>query len=51
VSGEGTHDKTVDKIFMAALERHSDDKLTGFALRLLAEHIAIPREGEPNLLT
>lgn len=46
------HDKSEQEIISAALDSTADDKLTGFALRLvLADHTGIPREGEPDPLT
>lgn len=36
---------------LAALDNTADKKLTGFALRLvLSDHLAIPREDQPDLL-
>lgn len=37
---------------LASLDSTADEKLTGLALRLvLSVHLAIPREGQPGLLT
>ena len=37
---------------LASLDITADEKLTGFALRLvLSDHIGIPREGQPDLLS
>ena len=44
-------DKTSEEILLTALEGLADDKLTGFALRLvLTQHSPIPREAEIDLL-
>jgi ParB family transcriptional regulator, chromosome partitioning protein len=44
-------DKTSEVILLTALEGLADDKLTGFALRLvLTQHNPIPREAEIDLL-
>ena len=41
-----------EEIVLAALDNTADEKLTGFALRLvLSDHIGIPREGQPDLLS
>lgn len=41
-----------EEIVLAALSTTADERLTGFALRIvLADHIGIPRENEPDLLT
>jgi ParB family chromosome partitioning protein len=41
-----------DEIVLAALGGTADEKLNGFALRLvLSEHIGIPHESQPNLLS
>ena len=41
-----------DEIVLAALDGTADEKLTGLALRLvLSDHIGIPHEGQPDLLT
>ena len=51
VGGEENDDKTDEEILMAGLESLADDKLTGFALRLvLTDHLNIPRENEPDWL-
>jgi ParB family chromosome partitioning protein len=40
-----------EEIVLAALDNTAEDKLTGFALRLvLTDHISIPREDEPDAL-
>ncbi len=45
-------ERTEEEIVLAALGRTADDKLTSFALRLLlSEHVAVPREGEVDLLS
>jgi ParB family chromosome partitioning protein len=44
-------EQTEEEIVLAALGRTADDKLTSFALRLLlSDHVAVPREGEVDLL-
>ena len=51
VGDDENHDKTDEEILMAALESLADDKLTGFALRLvLTDHLNLPRENEPDWL-
>ena len=41
-----------DEIVLAALDATADEKLTGLALRLvLSDHIGIPHESQPDLLT
>ena len=41
-----------DEIMLAALDGTADEKLTGLALRLvLSDHVAIPHESQPDLLT
>jgi ParB family chromosome partitioning protein len=48
--GENT-EQTEREIILVALEKTADDKLTSFALRLLlSHHVAIPREGQVDLL-
>lgn len=45
------HDKTDEEILMTVIESLADDKLTGFALRLvLTDHVNLPRENEPDWL-
>jgi ParB family transcriptional regulator, chromosome partitioning protein len=45
-------DKTSEELLLSALDALTDDKLTGFALRLvLTQHHPIPREGEVDFLT
>ena len=49
---ESDHDKTSEEILTAAVDALNDDKLTGFALRLvLTGKLPIPREGEVDSLT
>jgi ParB family transcriptional regulator, chromosome partitioning protein len=44
--------QTDEEIVLAALDNIVDDKLTSFALRLaLTDHVGIPRENEPDLLS
>lgn len=41
--------QTDEEIVLAALDNTADDKLTGFALRLvLTDHVVIPGENEPD---
>jgi len=43
--------RTAEEVLLAAIDSLGDEKLTGFALRLaLTSHVAIPREGEVDLL-
>jgi ParB family chromosome partitioning protein len=43
--------QTDEEIILAALDSTADDKLTGFALRLvLTEHLGIPHQDQPDLL-
>lgn len=49
---EERYTKTSEEILLSTLEGVADDKLTGFALRLvLTGHTAIPRESEIDFLT
>jgi len=51
-NGDENSQQSDEEIVLAALESTADEKLTGLALRLvLSDHIAIPRENEPDLLT
>jgi ParB family chromosome partitioning protein len=44
--------QTAEEILLSTLDGLADDKLTGLGLRLvLAGHVAIPSEGEPDYLT
>ena len=44
--------RSAEEVLLAAIDGTTDDKLTGFAVRLaLSGHRAIPREGEPDFLT
>lgn len=46
------NDRSEGEIVLSALDATADDKLTGFALRLvLTDHIGIPHEGQPDPLT
>ena len=49
----GEDDKrSAEEVLLAAIDSTANYKLTGFALRLaLSGHRAIPREGEPDVLT
>ena len=50
--GNGNTEQTEEDIVLAALDSTADEKLTGFALRiLLSDHVAIPNENQPDLLT
>ena len=41
-----------DEVVLAALSTTADEKLTGFALRIvLSDHVGIPRENAPDFLT
>lgn len=45
-------DRPDDEVVLAGLSTTGDEKLTGFALRIvLSDHVGIPRENAPNLLT
>jgi ParB family transcriptional regulator, chromosome partitioning protein len=49
---EADHDKTSEEILTAAVDALTDDKLTGFALRIvLTGKLPMPREGEVDSLT
>jgi ParB family chromosome partitioning protein len=46
------HQQTAEEVLLTTLDDLTDDKLTGFALRLaLTGHTGIPREGELDLLS
>jgi ParB family chromosome partitioning protein len=50
--GDENHDRTAEQIVLAALDGIPDDKLIGFALRLvLTGRKPVPREGEADSLT
>ncbi len=51
-AGDGNyHDRTAEEILLEIVDGLADDKLTGFALRLiLTAHIPVPREGETDFL-
>ncbi len=50
-NGDENSQQSDDEIVLAALDGTADEKLTGLALRLvLSDHIAIPRESQPDLL-
>ena len=52
VGDNENNQQTAEEILLSTLDGLTDDKLTGFGLRLvLAGHVAIPREGEPDYLT
>jgi ParB family transcriptional regulator, chromosome partitioning protein len=51
-NGDENVQESEEEIVLAALDITADEKLTGFALRLvLSDHIGIPREGQPDLLS
>jgi ParB family chromosome partitioning protein len=50
-AGDDDNMQTEVEIVISALDSTADDKLTGFALRLaLTDHVAIPRQDDPDLL-
>jgi ParB family chromosome partitioning protein len=51
-NGDENAQQSDDEIVLAALDGAADEKLTGFALRLvLSDHIGIPQENQLDLLT
>ena len=51
-NGDENAQHSDDEIVLAALDGTADEKLTGLALRLvLSDHIGIPHESQPDLLT
>ncbi len=51
-NGDENSQQSDDEIVVAALDGTADEKLTGLALRLvLSDHIGIPHESQPDLLT
>jgi ParB family chromosome partitioning protein len=51
-NGDENAQQSDDEIVLAALDGTADEKLTSFALRLvLSDHIGIPQESQPDLLT
>jgi ParB family chromosome partitioning protein len=51
-NGDENAQQSDDEIVLAALDGTADEKLTGFALRLvLSDHIGIPQDNQPDLLT
>jgi ParB family chromosome partitioning protein len=51
-NGDENSQQSNDEIVLAALDGTADEKLTGLALRLvLSDHIGIPHENQPDLLT
>jgi ParB family chromosome partitioning protein len=47
-----THEQTEQEIVLSALDTTADEKLTGFALRLvLTDHLGLPRDTDPDLLS
>ena len=51
-NGDENSQQSDDEIVLAALEGTADEKLIGLALRLvLSDHIGIPHENQPDLLT
>jgi len=52
VTGDENDQRTPEEILLSTLDSLTDDKLTGFALRLaLTGHLYIPREGDHDFLT
>ena len=50
-NGDDNAQQSDDEIVLAALDGTADEKLTGFALRLvLSDHVGIPQESQPDLL-
>jgi len=50
--GDQNSQQSDEEIVLAALDSTADEKLTGLALRLvLSDHIGIPHENQPDLLT
>ena len=51
-STDENEQRSDDGVVLAALSTKADEKLTGFALRIvLADHVSIPLENGPDLLT
>jgi ParB family chromosome partitioning protein len=51
-ANDENNQQTSEEILLSTIDGLPDDKLTGFALRLvLTAHTAIPREGEIDFLT
>ena len=51
-SGDENTQQSDEEIVLAALDRTADEKLTGFALRIvLSDHVGIPHENQPDFLT
>lgn len=51
-NGDENAQQSEDEIVLAALDGTADEKLTGLALRIvLSDHIGIPHESQPDLLT
>ena len=51
-AGDENHNQSAEEILLAVVDGLDDDKLTGFALRLLLTgSVPIPREGEADALT
>jgi ParB family chromosome partitioning protein len=51
-NGEENTQQSDEEIALAALDGTADEKLTSLALRLvLSDHLAIPHEGQPDLLS
>ena len=52
VNGDENTQQSDEEIVLAALDGTADEKLTGLALRLvLSDHVGIPHESQPDLLT
>ena len=51
-NGDENTQQSDDELVLAALDSTADEKLTGLALRIvLTDHIVIPNENQPDLLT
>jgi ParB family chromosome partitioning protein len=51
-ANDENNERSSEEILLSTIDGLPDDKLTGFALRLvLTAHTPIPREGELDLLT
>jgi ParB family chromosome partitioning protein len=51
-NGDENTQQSDEEIVLAALDGIADEKLTGFALRIvLTDHLGTPRESQPDLLT
>lgn len=51
-NGDENTERSDEEVVLAALDGTADEKLTGLALRIvLSEHLGIPHENEPDLLS